>query len=161
MSCAGVDDDWYGTEDDEDEDFFDDSDEPPLFGCACRGALCITTVCPACIETLKEQEREAAEAEGREVPPCALDGPQCADPNATQEADTMVRAKFECTKNDGGNISLQAVHSGSDENKQFFQHTPNGQITMSVVNPPAAQQFVVGKQYYADFSEAGEAGQQP
>jgi hypothetical protein len=66
----------------------------------------------------------------------------------------MVRAKFECTRNEGSNIALNAVHSGSDENKEFFQHTPNGQISLQVVNEPAASQFVVGKQYYVDFTRA-------
>jgi hypothetical protein len=66
----------------------------------------------------------------------------------------MVRAKFECTRNEAGNIALNAVHSGSKENLEFFRHTPNGQLILSVVNESAARQFIVGKQYYVDFTEA-------
>lgn len=74
-----------------------------------------------------------------------------------------VRAKFTCTSKSGGaedgaatGISLQPVYTGSKENESFFQATPGGSISLSVVNGEAAKQFVVGKQYYVDFTPAEE-----
>lgn len=45
-------------------------------------------------------------------------------------------------------------YEGSDENKEFFASTPSGSITMVIVNPEASKGFVVGKEYYVDFTEA-------
>jgi len=66
----------------------------------------------------------------------------------------MVRAKFECIKNTGGQIHLRPVHGGSKENDEFFSATPAGQIQLMVLNPPAAAQFIVGKSYFVDFNDA-------
>ena len=85
----------------------------------------------------------------------------------------MTRAKFQCTKKeivtDSGwdsqagasttkevaNIELFAVTAeGGDENKAFFKSTPNGNITLSIVNLPAAEMFEQGKDYYVDFTPA-------
>ena len=71
----------------------------------------------------------------------------------------MVRAKFWVTgiapKEDGGSIiTLMAVHSGSEENEKFFKLTPAGNIRLETVNPEAAAQFKMGKNYYVDFTEA-------
>jgi hypothetical protein len=66
----------------------------------------------------------------------------------------MVRAKFTCAKNVEGQIHLHPVYSGSKENEQFFQATPGGHIQLMVASPPAAAQFIVGKSYYVDFTEA-------
>jgi hypothetical protein len=51
----------------DDGDYDDDSPrywgeeqrEAPLFGCACQGALCADTTCPACVDIMKRQEAEA------------------------------------------------------------------------------------------------------
>jgi hypothetical protein len=67
------------------------------------------------------------------------------------------RAKFKCTaKGPGeqGNVSLEAVMNGSEENQSFYKYTPSGVINMGILNPPAFSQFEVGKEYYVDFSEA-------
>lgn len=69
----------------------------------------------------------------------------------------MTRAKFRCDKNENGGIVLNAVTSGSDENKGFFEATPSGSIQMGIVNKDAAAQFVPGQEYYVDFSEAKAA----
>lgn len=63
-----------------------------------------------------------------------------------------VRAKFICVQNEAGRISLRAVFDGSEENKSFFDATPNGSIELEVVNPPAAAAFVAGHSYYVDFT---------
>ncbi len=73
-----------------------------------------------------------------------------------------VRAKFEVSSNNidsanptnGHSIRLQAVVNGSPENESFYKWTPSGQIQLSVVSPAVAEKFVVGKQYYVDFTEA-------
>jgi hypothetical protein len=46
---------------------------------------------------------------------------------------------------------------GAEENKKFFASTPNGSITMSIVNTEAASKLVVGKEYYVRFEEATNA----
>lgn len=74
----------------------------------------------------------------------------------------MVRAKFivqsktenNGTPDNGFMIELIPVVSGSEENKTFYQYTPCGKITLGVINPAAAQQFEVGKEYYIDFTKA-------
>jgi hypothetical protein len=76
----------------------------------------------------------------------------------------MVRAKFKVSSienstavpNDGlRNINLLPVYDGSPENKEFFRWTPGGQIQLGTVNPEAAKQFEVGKEFYVDFTPAG------
>lgn len=68
-----------------------------------------------------------------------------------------IRAKFnvaEITKygNAGGTkIVLLPVMSNSEENKAFWEYTPNGKIEMHVSNPDA--QFEFGE-YYIDFTKA-------
>lgn len=54
----------------------------------------------------------------------------------------------------GDYIVLSPVISGSDENKSFYKWTPSGKIELGVVNPNAASQFEVGKEYYIDFTQA-------
>lgn len=53
-------------------------------------------------------------------------------------------------------ITLTAVSDGSEENKKFFRWTPNGRITMGVLNPEAWSQLELGRSYYVDFTLAGE-----
>lgn len=75
-----------------------------------------------------------------------------------------VRAKFLCKSwraaadfRDGEaihEILLEPVISGSEENEKFFRWTPGGQVVLQVVNATAAEAFVVGKEYYVDFSPA-------
>ncbi len=66
----------------------------------------------------------------------------------------MVRAKFTCTKNDNGDVALQPVFDRSEENKQFWDATPSGEIKMFITNENARNQFEVGKEYYVDFTKA-------
>lgn len=85
----------------------------------------------------------------------------------------MVRAKFQCSgvtieKADRSRhykennsepldvvtVHLQAVVSGSDENKEFFASTPSGSIELRILRPEAVDWFVNGKEYYVDFTPA-------
>lgn len=76
-----------------------------------------------------------------------------------------VRAKFNCTSVDpyptigekqGEQIRLDAVYSGATnaEDNTFAAATPNATVTKTVNNPACWGFFVVGKQYYADFTPA-------
>ena len=51
-------------------------------------------------------------------------------------------------------IKLQAVYQGSEENKQFFRLTPNGTISIGLLNPETWAQFHLGASLYVDFSPA-------
>lgn len=57
---------------------------------------------------------------------------------------------------DGGfyTITFYPVTTGSEENKNFYKWTPTGDISFQTVNPVAADNFKVGKQYYIDFISA-------
>lgn len=73
-----------------------------------------------------------------------------------------VRAKFRCesvTINANGTktAKLFPVTSGSDENKEFYKWTPGGSIDLSTLNEAAAEQFVPGREFYVDFTEAPKA----
>jgi len=67
-----------------------------------------------------------------------------------------VRAKFFCGAVADGQVQLTAVYSGSAENREFFEATPAGSIQLSVVSPSTRGHFVPGKEYYVDFTPAGE-----
>lgn len=71
---------------------------------------------------------------------------------------TSVRAKFLChekTQTEHGHqVKLRPVHDGSDENKAFYRWTPGGEISLGLMNPPAAEAFSVGVEYYVDFTPA-------
>lgn len=83
----------------------------------------------------------------------------------------MVRAKFQLikttqhmysVKNAEGqyvqtpltSMAFQVVHGNTPENEKFFASTPSGTIELGVLNPEAAQQFELGKEYYIDFTPA-------
>lgn len=69
-----------------------------------------------------------------------------------------VRAKFKVSGktagDEGGNVNLEAVTDGSEENKKFFRWTPSGRISLGTVNQAAFDAFEDGKEYYVDFSPA-------
>jgi hypothetical protein len=81
----------------------------------------------------------------------------------------MVRAKFVCNsyetslqgKEECRTIKLSAVYDNSPENKEFFKWTPNGQITMGVLNQKAWSQFRLGGEYYVDFTPVMPPEPQP
>ena len=78
-----------------------------------------------------------------------------------------VRAKFRCTSKtsrtsagsygpakpvDTEEVTLAAVMG--DENKEWSQWTPSGNLSMTINNPKALEQFEVGKDYFLDFTPA-------
>lgn len=82
----------------------------------------------------------------------------------------MVRAKFyvvdkrnsEYNGNPSSNITLYGVFTSQDgrdgnateENLIFGKYTPGADIHLTIVNPDAAAQFDIGKEYYVDFTLA-------
>ena len=77
----------------------------------------------------------------------------------------MVRAKFKVesyeTRLDGKNppeelrsIKLTAVFGTSEENKTFFRYTPNGTISIGMLNPETWKEFPLGAEVYVDFIAA-------
>lgn len=76
----------------------------------------------------------------------------------------QVRAKFTVTEKaqrkygaDGvlqTTVKMSPVTSGSDENKEFYQYTPSGNIDLGTVNPSVVDAFEIGKEYYVDFTPA-------
>jgi len=69
-----------------------------------------------------------------------------------------VRCKFVCesvTNYEGQKTAaLRAVYGTAEENKDFTQFTPSGQISVTVTNEaPAADFYQPGKNYYIDFIE--------
>jgi hypothetical protein len=45
------------------------------------------------------------------------------------------------------------VSGSSPENKKFWSATPSGRIELGIVNPEAAKEFNLLKEYYVDFTE--------
>lgn len=72
-----------------------------------------------------------------------------------------VRAKFrvsEKTETESGfSVTLFPVTGGSAENEQFYKYTPGGKIELTTVNEAAASGFLVGCEYFADFTPAPPA----
>jgi hypothetical protein len=87
----------------------------------------------------------------------------------------MVRAKFFVRSVElyqspagSGNVKLSPVYkyqqgiSGNacEENRQFWEATPSGEISMSITNPAGFEPFVkafhANKPFYVDFTEAPE-----
>lgn len=54
----------------------------------------------------------------------------------------------------GTTVNLSPVIIGSEENKDFYKWTPSGRIELGTLNPKAAEQFEIGKEYYVEFTPA-------
>jgi len=73
-----------------------------------------------------------------------------------------IRAKFQCWTVDideyGEHVHLQAVYGtyekDNEENNQFSEATPVGELKMQISNPAAKGFFETGKEYYLDFTKA-------
>jgi len=57
---------------------------------------------------------------------------------------------------DARDLHFTAVYDGSEENKKYWEATPGGQLQLFTVNEAAWSQFQEGKEYYIDFTPAGE-----
>jgi|SRR5579863_1210779 len=51
-------------------------------------------------------------------------------------------------------VKMAAVADGSEENKKFFRYTPNGNISIGMLNPEAWAQLELNKEFYVDFHPA-------
>ena len=55
-------------------------------------------------------------------------------------------------------IVLNAVYANNDpnhESSKFWAASPSGELRLNCVNPAAVSQFVVGQEYYIDFTPVG------
>ena len=73
----------------------------------------------------------------------------------------MVRAKVmikEKKETAGGafEITADVVVGGSEENDKYFVFTPYGELKLGTLNAGAADQLVVGQEYYLDLTPAAE-----
>lgn len=68
-----------------------------------------------------------------------------------------VRAKFRVNAviphEWGTEVSMHPVYSGSEENKAFWDATPNGSLNLTIKNEAAAKYFRPNAEYYIDFVE--------
>lgn len=77
----------------------------------------------------------------------------------------MVRGKFTVTSHkkfmwypQQTEVVLTAEYDSSiPEDVAYAKATPSGTITMLIDNPPAVEQFALGKKFYVDFTEVPEA----
>lgn len=49
-------------------------------------------------------------------------------------------------------VKLIPVMDDSPENKTFYAATPSGEIVLGCANAAAAAQFIVGQEFYVDFT---------
>jgi len=62
----------------------------------------------------------------------------------------VVESKTETSA--GYEVKLVPVSRGSEENKNFFRWTPYGELRMGLVSEKVAEKFVVGDEYYLEFT---------
>lgn len=63
-------------------------------------------------------------------------------------------AHWQSDKGHIGTVKLVPVMGGSEENKRFYEASPSGQIELGTINQAALEQFVIGKEFYVDFTLA-------
>ncbi|MEH2337596.1 hypothetical protein [Nostoc sp.] len=72
----------------------------------------------------------------------------------------MIRAKFTCQQNILNHETQTATviftpvttNPPSEENLAFWKATPAGEITLQITNPAASSLFLMGTDYYVDFT---------
>lgn len=47
-------------------------------------------------------------------------------------------------------------YDDGEDNASWSKYTPSGELTMTVTNPAAIEQFSIGEAYYIDFTPAGK-----
>lgn len=67
------------------------------------------------------------------------------------------RCKFITTQKtenvNGFEIVTGPVYDGSPENKEFYKHTPAGELRFSTVNKSCAREFKPGQEFYLDITQ--------
>lgn len=71
------------------------------------------------------------------------------------KVDSIERSKHYGEGSEMQTIKMTPVYGNSEENKKFYAASPSGQIHLGTINPEAAKQFELGKEYYVDFTPAG------
>lgn len=77
-----------------------------------------------------------------------------------------VRAKFQCLEikhhhvpgSDAQSVHVEVrlvpVYGNGKDNASWSKYTPSGELKMTITNPPAAEAFDIGKEYFLDFTPA-------
>lgn len=55
---------------------------------------------------------------------------------------------------DSFEVTLRPVTGNSAENDTFWKYTPSGELKMTITNKSARDFFVVGQEYYLEFTRA-------
>lgn len=79
----------------------------------------------------------------------------------TVRAKFYVSSKTEVSPGGKYQVAMNPVMSGSPENKEFYYYSPGGKIELTTINGAAAEQLVVGREYYIDISEAPAPAPEP
>ncbi|HEY7181115.1 MAG TPA: hypothetical protein VIC84_06840 [Blastocatellia bacterium] len=77
-----------------------------------------------------------------------------------------VRAKFHVRSvEDFGQSKIVRFYPVADddipENQRYHQYTPSGSLEMTINNPPAAEFFKPGQDYYLDFTPVEKPAETP
>lgn len=75
-----------------------------------------------------------------------------------------VRAKFKVLSvkktvlHDGSHgateVEMQPVYTGSPENQEWSEYTPNGSVKLTITKGDARNAFRPGEEFYVDFTKA-------
>ena len=75
-----------------------------------------------------------------------------------------VRGKYTCQTNEQSavyngtehKVVLTPVVGDTDENAKYYNATPSGEITLGGLKDSVGKAFIPGKEYYVDFTPAGD-----
>lgn len=71
------------------------------------------------------------------------------------KVDSITQTKhWDKSKGNIHSIKLTPVGNNSPENASFYAATPSGEINLQTLNADAGAQFVLGDEYYIDFTPA-------
>jgi len=75
--------------------------------------------------------------------------------NTNTQSPRTVRAKVQVSSviavGNAANVHMHAVYADSEENKRFWDATPQASFVMTITNPEALNLFTQGEEYYVDF----------
>jgi hypothetical protein len=65
-----------------------------------------------------------------------------------------MHAHWQAGKPHIGTAELTPVTGNSPENSAFYEATPSGSIKVGTINKAALDHFVIGREFYVDFTPA-------
>lgn len=67
---------------------------------------------------------------------------------------TVSKTKFSSQDQGSAQVELTAVPGNSEENKEFWEYTPSGNLEMTIKNEAAEKYFEPGEEYFLTFEKA-------